>query len=402
LFSQANNITRNVFNNAKGSLRLWLIFGAEKVLGKDNLAFLHGPKHQALRKSLLPLFTKKALALYLEVQQVKIHEHLESWVSHTADGAKMIRICARDMNIETSQQVFVGTYLNDAEHQIFNELYFTINDGLLAFPVAFPGSTLWKAIRAKGKLIKILIGVVEKSKARIAAGEEPTCLLDYWIVEYLKDPNPALETDEEIAYLVLDFLFASQDASTSSIVWSVQLLADHPEVLRRVREEQAVLRPNNETITADLIAKMPYTHQVVKEVLRFRPPATMVPHIAIEDWKVDDEEGSYVVKKGSVILPSIWCSSFQGYSNPYEFDPDRFNDERMEHIKYAKSWLVFGAGPHLCLGKEYAMNHLTAFIAILASEYDWTHKRTDKSENIIFLPTIFPEDGCVMQIKPRA
>lgn len=45
----------------------------------------------------------------------------------------------------------------------------------------------------------------------------------------------------------------------------------------------------------------------MKEVLRYRPPATMVPHIAVEDWKIDDEvEGSYTVKKGSVILPSIW------------------------------------------------------------------------------------------------
>lgn len=34
MFSQAAGITRNVFNNAKGSLRLWLIFGAEKILGK--------------------------------------------------------------------------------------------------------------------------------------------------------------------------------------------------------------------------------------------------------------------------------------------------------------------------------------------------------------------------------
>jgi cytochrome P450 family 710 subfamily A protein len=46
----------------------------------------------------------------------------------------------------------------------------------------------------------------------------------------------------------------------------------------------------------------------MKEVLRYRPPATMVPHIAIEDWKIDDEEGGYTVKKGSVILPSIWYS----------------------------------------------------------------------------------------------
>jgi len=230
-------------------------------------------------------------------------------------------------------------------------------------------------------------------------GNTPVCLLDYWMEDYLKDEHPPIETDEEIAFIVLDFLFASQDASTSSIVWSVQLLADNPDVLSRLRKEQATLRPNNEPITNELLGHMHYTHQVVKEVLRYRPPATMVPHIAIEDWKVEDEGQSYEVKKGSVILPSIWCSSFQGYTNPYTFDPDRFSEERAEHIKHSKNWLVFGAGPHLCLGKEYAMNHLSTFIAILAAEYDWTHTITDKSEEIIFLPTIFPADGCVAQIK---
>lgn len=110
---------------------------------------------------------------------------------------------------------------------------------------------------------------------------------------------------QEIAFTVLDFLFASQDASTSSIVWAVQLLADHPDILRRVREEQAAVRPNNETITNELLGQMHYTHQVMKEVLRYRPPATMVPHIAVEDWQVEEEGHTYEVKKGSVILPSV-------------------------------------------------------------------------------------------------
>jgi len=403
LFSQASDITRNVFHNTKGSLRLWLIFGAEKILGKENLAFLHGPKHLALRRSLLPLFTKRALSTYLELQQRKIHEHLDRWVQDTAGGAKPIRIGARDLNIETSMEVFVGPYIpNAAERKSFTELYFKINEGLLAFPVALPGTTLWKAIESRKKLIPILERAVKASKKSMQAGNNPVCLLDFWMEDYVKDEHPPLETDEEIALTVLDFLFASQDASTSSIIWCVQLLADNPDVRRRVREEQALVRPNNEFVTNELLGKMPYTHQVMKEVLRFRPPATMVPHIAIEDWAVeDDNKESYVVKKGSVILPSIWCSSFQGYTNPYTFDPDRFSDERAEHIKYSKNWLVFGAGPHLCLGKEYAMNHLTTFMAILAAEYDWTHTVTPKSEVIMFVPTIIPEDGCIAQINKR-
>jgi len=237
----------------------------------------------------------------------------------------------------------------------------------------------------------------------MSEGKTPVCLLDYWMEDYLKDEQPPIETDEEIAFIVLDFLFASQDASTSSIVWSLQLLANNPDVLRRVREEQAIVRPNNEEVTNELLGKMTYTHMVVKEVLRYRPPATMVPHIAVEDCSFEDSDGkSYTVNKGTVILPSIWCSSFQGYTNPYTFDPDRFSEERSEHIKYSKNWLVFGAGPHLCLGKEYAMNHLITFTAILAAQYEWEHIRTDKSDEIIFLPTIFPEDGCIAQLRKRS
>lgn len=401
LFSKATRLSRNVFNNAKGSLRLWLIFGAEKILGKDNIAFLHGPKHQALRRSLLPLFTKRAMATYLKIQEAKIKAHLDKWVENTKDGAKPIRVGARDINIDTSLEVFIGPYMSMDDRPAFTELYFKINEGMLAFPIALPGTTLWKAVKAREKLIVYLEKAVVGSKERMQKGEQPSCLLDYWMEDYIKDADPPLKTNEELAYTVLDFLFASQDASTSSITWAVQLVADHPEVLKKVREEQSKVRPNNEPLTYELLSQMHYTHQVVKEILRFRPPATMVPHIAIEDWNIEDEEGSYTVKKGSVILPSIWCASFEGYTDPYTFDPERFNEERAEHIKNSKSWLVFGAGSHLCLGKEYAMNHLSAFVAVLATNYEFEHIRTSKSDTLVLLPTICPADDCILKIEKR-
>ena len=35
---------------------------------------------------------------------------------------------------------------------------------------------------------------------------------------------------------MLDFLFASQDASTASLCWTLTLMADHPDVLEKVGE----------------------------------------------------------------------------------------------------------------------------------------------------------------------
>jgi hypothetical protein len=56
---------------------------------------------------------------------------------------------------------------------------------------------------------------------------------------------------------------AVQDASTASLVWVLTLMAEHPDVLERVRAEQAAARPDlNQTITGDTLAQMPYTRQV--------------------------------------------------------------------------------------------------------------------------------------------
>ena len=47
-----------------------------------------------------------------------------------------------------------------------------------------------------------------------------------------------------------------------------------------MREEQRRLRPDlNAPITGEVLNEMVYTRQVVKEVLRFRPPAPMVPQV---------------------------------------------------------------------------------------------------------------------------
>ena len=50
----------------------------------------------------------------------------------------------------------------------------------------------------------------------------------------------------------------------------------------QVREEQMRLRPDlRATITGDVLNEMTYSRQVVKEVLRYRPPAPMVPQVRV-------------------------------------------------------------------------------------------------------------------------
>lgn len=393
-------LSRHIFSqNSNDTLLMALHPNAEWILGKNNIAFMSGPTHKALRKSFLALFTRKALGVYVLKQDGIIRDHFAQWMQ--IPGPREIRPFIRDLNAWTSQEVFVGPYLDNAEERAaFSDAYRAMTDGFLAFPLLLPGTGVWKGRQGRYYIIKVLTKAAARSKIRMAEGHEPACLLDFWTKQILSEVKDAAESgsappfyadDKKIADAVMDFLFASQDASTASLVWTITLMAEHPDVLARVREEQERLRPDlSAPVTGEVLNEMHYTRQVVKEILRYRPAAPMVPQRAQAPFKLTE---NYTAPKGTLIIPSIVSACMQGYANPEKFDPDRFSPERQEDIKYASNYLVFGHGPHYCVGKEYAVNHLTVFLAVLATSLDFTRHRSAKSGDTIYLPTLYPGDS---------
>ena len=69
--------------------------------------------------------------------------------------------------------------------------------------------------------------------------------MDFWAqrcLEELKEAEeqnvaPAQHTsDRAMADTIMDFLFASQDATTSAVVWVTVLMAEYPDVLQKVSD----------------------------------------------------------------------------------------------------------------------------------------------------------------------
>jgi cytochrome P450 family 710 subfamily A protein len=64
----------------------------------------------------------------------------------------------RNLNLLTSQTVFVGPYIEDRKK--FSENYLLITEGFLSFPINLPGTGLNKAVKARKYIVHTLEGAV--------------------------------------------------------------------------------------------------------------------------------------------------------------------------------------------------------------------------------------------------
>jgi cytochrome P450 family 710 subfamily A protein len=301
------------------------------------------------------------------------------------------------MVMDQNQEVFLGGYLAKEYRKKFAVDWGNVNDGLLSFPLLIPGLGLWKARASRFRLTDSIEDCFRRCRDDVNAGREVhPCLMSHWI-EHLTSTKEILETNEdEMTHAILDFMFASQDASISALTWTVDLMNGYPDVFERVRAEQKKMRPNNEPITAEMVRNMTYTRQVVNEILRFRPPALFIPHLAHQDVKLP----SYTVPKGSLIFVDVFAACREGYSEPESFNPDRFGPEMNETDKFRQNYLVFGTGLHVCAGRHYAFNQLVVWLALLGSNASITRLNPDPEYKYQFAPTITPADHVVASFKP--
>jgi C-22 sterol desaturase len=94
---------------------------------------------------------------------------------------------------------------------------------------------------------------------------------------------------------------------------------------------------------------------------------------------------------GAMVIPSVYPAlrDPEVYENPDYYDPERYYSGDAE-VKGAKNFLVFGTGPHYCLGQVYAQLNLALMIGKASMLMDWKHHATPLSEEIKVFATIFP------------
>jgi C-22 sterol desaturase len=411
------DLARKIFN-APAYARPCVVDVAIKLLRPTNWVFMDGKAHVDYRRSLNGLFTRQALSVYLPHQEAIYDKYFEKFCNITKQrGATPFMAEFREINCAVSLRTFCGEYITEAQVKVISDNYYKITAALelVNFPIILPFTKTWYGKKITDMTMDIFANCAEMAKKHIADGGQVTCVMDAWI-KLMHDSKNGTSTDsdadikkfmvrdftnKEISETIFTFLFASQDATSSATTWLFQIIADRPDVMAKIREEQFAVRGGDlsRRLDVDLVESMTYTRMVVKEALRYRPPVTMVPYVAKKSYPISAD---YTIPKGAMVIPTLYPALHdpEVYDNPDEFIPERWLPDSKASNAH-KNWLVFGTGPHVCIGQTYVMLNLTGMMGKAALLYDWKHTVTPKSEQIRVFATIFPDDDCILEFSKR-
>lgn len=119
-----------------------------------------------------------------------------------------------------------------------------------------------------------------------------------------------------------------------------------------------------------------------------------MPYKATKAFKISDD---YTVPANSMLIPSFYNSLHDPvvYPEPDTFRPERWLDPESSANQNPKNYLVWGAGPHRCIGLEYATMNIMLVLGIAATAFDWEHEITPETDTVAYVafPFLF-RDKC--------
>eukprot|EP01018_Ginkgo_biloba_P035896 Gb_13770 [translate_table: standard] len=186
--------------------------------------------------------------------------------------------------------------------------------------------------------------------------------------------------------IIISFMLAGRDTTSTALTWFFWLLASHPQVEEAIYNEiirvlsQRNAQTDSSSFAEDGDAKgivfsyeelkdMPYLHAAICESLRLYPSVPFDSKVALKEDVLPD--GTFVGKGWFVDyciyamgrMESIWGSDC------LEYTPERWlkNGEFVGENSFKFS--AFQAGPRICLGKDMAMIQMKSIVASIIERF---------------------------------
>lgn len=202
--------------------------------------------------------------------------------------------------------------------------------------------------------------------------------------------SDALLRDETIT-----MFFAGHETTARTLTATWAALAAHPQVEARLHAElDEVL--GDRTPTVEDLKALPYTLQVVKEVLRLYPAAPFWVRDAVEDTEV----AGHPVATGSAVMLSPYYTHRHPdfWDDPDRFDPDRFTPEA-EKARHPQAYHPFATGERVCIGNHFSLLGSHLLLAVLARRF--RARTVGAPPRWVMGGVLTPKGGVPMRIEAR-
>jgi retinoid hydroxylase len=351
----------------------------KELLGAASLSVQTGGEHLQRRKLLSQAFQPRALTSYVSGMEAITHDYLQKW-EKIGDLTWYPEL--RKYTFDIACKLLIGT--DAASDDEIGELFEEWCKGLFSLPVNLPWTKFGKALRSREQLLTKMEQIIVKRQQQTACSQDALGLL-----LQATDEDGSKLSIKELKDQVLLLLFAGHETLTSAIASFCSLLAQHPDVLTKVRTEQENF-DFNQPLTLESLKEMTYLEQVIKEVMRVIPPVGGGFREVIQTC----EFNAYQIPQGWAVLYQIRGTHKDEsiYTEPESFDPDRFNPSRAEDKAKPFGYMTFGGGVRECLGKEFAKLEMKVFAALLVRKYQWELVNGNKPE-MVTVPTPRPLDN---------
>ncbi|XP_069810814.1 cytochrome P450 1B1 [Dendropsophus ebraccatus] len=177
---------------------------------------------------------------------------------------------------------------------------------------------------------------------------------------------------EHIPATVCDIFGASQDTLSTALHWLVFFLIRYPEIQKKMQYEVDKVIGRDRLPCVDDQSSLPYIMAFLYELMRFSSfvPVT-IPHATTQDTNLM----GYTIPKNTVVFVNQWSANHDSskWSNPEEFDPSRFLDDKgFLNKDVVSKVLIFSVGKRRCIGEELSKMQLFLFASILAHQCTFT------------------------------
>ena len=204
-------------------------------------------------------------------------------------------------------------------------------------------------------------------------------LLAAYEAEKLKTKGKDVGTSDDIQTLLMDFLIASSDTTTSTLSWFLLYMVLHQEVQKKLHEELDSVIGRDHAPSYKETDNLPFLQATICETIRHASPVPLLGRKALRDTKIKE----YEIPQDTRILLNMWCvnNDPKEWKDPLVFDPTRFLDEngKFRGWNTSASFYPFGAGIRSCLGQSLAKMNLLVVTSNLLHYFHFGAYNGDKS-----------------------